>query len=222
LRAYIDGQCGSDPDCISNNCIDEVCGPGVEGAACQGPEDCASSRCNSQLCAPLDLVVQSNGTFNGTTEIAVDFTLSTGAVTVPWSEVAVLYFFNFTDPPTAKEAAYVDMGQHYQNAGANRRCVGVTNTEWIFVWQSNSGGNIASASTYTIKLNNKLNGTSLALDPTNDYSYRAGAGASSKLVICRKVDERWYHVQGTAPESIPNPCQYVTPDCDEVTCDSME
>jgi hypothetical protein len=221
-QVYTTGSCQLDDDCYAGRCVEGACGVGEAGRKCTSPSQCASGICSDEQCQPLDLVVQSNGTYNGVEEIAVEFTLAKGSVSVAWADVAVLYFFEFADPPTDTEAAHSDMGQHYMSDSvASHRCVGVGGPDWIYVWQGKNSGDIGSEYRFTIKLNNKLDGVNQQLDPTNDYSYRSGLGPSDKLVICRKVGTEWYQVQGTGPSSIQKPCQYVDPDCDAVVCDEL-
>jgi hypothetical protein len=219
---FTGGSCAVDEDCHSGRCASGQCLSGALSARCDAPTDCASGSCVDDSCGPLDLVVQSNGD-GGDTEIAVSFSLATGATAVPWAEIAVLYFFSFADPPTADEAAYASLGQYYQQADGLgvHQAVGVTPSEWIYVWRSSNTGNVANTFSYTIKLANLDDaGTGLPAVASNDHSYRAGNGPNSRIVICRLTDGDWLHMQGEAPATIEQPCQYVEPDCDQVLCDA--
>ncbi|KAJ3058376.1 hypothetical protein HDU98_005504, partial [Podochytrium sp. JEL0797] len=53
-QAGKDGACGSDPDCLSNSCVNKVCKPSLNGGLCKTPDDCANSGITGANCIGID------------------------------------------------------------------------------------------------------------------------------------------------------------------------
>ncbi len=207
--AAVGAECRTSEDCISGSCIAQQCTVGGLGAACAVETDCASSRCVNQSCAELDLSITSEGAEEQTL-LFVHFVVAAGSVRVNWDELAILYFF-------VPEAVNDFHTVWESDPEADQMCVALGDDQWAYVWRNSARGPVSASPTgYYSQVHDE---SWQPMINANDYSFVEAAGPNTKVAVCRRVDGRWYHVQGGYPPGVTQPCAQVEPDCSEVVCD---
>jgi hypothetical protein len=208
---YTGGACAGNRHCYSGDCAGDVCAQGELIAACASDADCYSGRCADDVCEELDLQLYTEA-LSEPNLIYIQVGIGAGSIDVSWDEVAFLYFFS----PEARN----NLEKNYESvAPQSSVCVGIDGDDWLYAWRSAQSGVIPSnRSYYTVQINDE---TWEAMNDDNDHSFQTTIGHNPNIVVCRLVDGQWHHVQGTAPSAASDPCQYVEPDCDTVTCDDL-
>jgi hypothetical protein len=192
---------------------DEQCALGDE---CTAFSTCLSLRCD-EVCEPMQFRVDSDGLDAVSTSVKVHVELyADPSVPVAWEDLAVLYFITVEKRD--------DFVLNFAEGGGTALPMQVGLTDWIVVWTTDAAGNVPSTVTpFDVQFRSDpwLPDTPESNDNSNDYSYRDGMGANDKIVLCRKVNNTWKHVQGTPPSNVAEPCQYVDNCEDALDCDPL-
>lgn len=186
------------------------------GDVCTAPATCLSWRCD-EVCQPMQFRVESNGLDAVSTSVKVHVELyADPSVQVAWRELAVLYFITVEKRD--------DFVLNFAEGGGTALPMQVGLTDWIVVWTTDASGNVPNTVTpFDVQFRSDpwLPDTPESNDNSNDHSYRSGLGPNDNIVLCRKVNDVWKHVQGTPPQDIVDPCQYVN-NCDAaLACDPL-
>ena len=188
------------------------------GESCDDWMSCLSMRCDD-VCQPSELDVSSDGIDAISTSIKVHIDISADpAVPTAWSSLAVLYFFT-VERRDDFVVNYVETGVPVTSVPTQ-----VSLTDWILVMRPQAPGNVPSTGTvFDVQFRSDpwLPETAESNDNSNDFSYREDLGANDQIVLCKKSDGAWKHIQGRSPDNIADPCQYVE-NCDAaILCDEL-
>lgn len=228
--------CYENADCLSSNCGGSgKCGPSGLGQACEADADCVSATCDTDAneCLESNFVIETDMGSTSDQQITFQVWVERGASdpTRTWGDFAMLYFFT---PPPPVNNKYDFVARYYgtgpdQSVRDNRFIAREADDgEWVMIWRATSGNDTViptapMANPIQLQLHDE---PSLNFTDTGDYSYVAGSQVvNDKVVVCQRVDERWIHTQGTAPEFAPNACQLVVDTCPtggDLRCDVMQ
>lgn len=228
-------DCYENVDCLSNACGDsKKCGPSGLGQACDGDLDCASALCDSEdaECLGSSYTLQTSMGSPTDQQITFEAWVHRGATDAAreWKDFAMLYFFS---PPAPPNGTYDFVAKYYngpdQGVDDSRFLAReVASGEWVAIWRAtNDNETVIPTAPPSSSIQFQIHGLPyLNFTDTGDHSYVAGSRVQNdKVVVCQRVDGRWIHTQGLAPESAPNPCELVVDSCPtdgELDCDVMQ
>lgn len=228
--------CYEDADCLSHNCgASGTCGPSGLGQACKADADCVSASCDTDAgeCLKSNYVIKTDAGSTSDQQITFQAWVERGASDPvrQWGDFAMMYFFT---PPAPVNGNYDFVARYYgsgpdQSVRDNRFIAREADDgEWVMIWRATSGNSTViptapMANPIELQLHDE---PALNFTDTGDYSYVAGSQVvNDKVVVCQRVDERWIHTQGVAPDFADSPCQLVVDTCPanaELLCDVMQ
>lgn len=225
---YRGAACTTGADCHSGYCrADNTCGSGGKDALCQQGADCASGLCNGVCLASRINVRSDNDNDTSVVKMNMQVQANSSDLSRQWKDIAFLYFFSLV-PPEARVnfQARAWNGPNATTKDSRFLALQGDGTDWVMIWRALASNTTTMPSGSSTLIDLHMNNSNwLNFNQQNDYSYRTGGyGTNTKIVVCYRTDGRWAHIQGTPPDSFPDPCSYVVDSCNDTTatCDVLE